>query len=594
MNRIKTITLFPIILMSFSISSSSCHALDDLNENWNPDVGLWYQGGPGHTFAVQDQKKIHVGRSAAYRLLNAAMMDRLSELEVNRVLRALRDLQDLEPESETFGCFRWYAEDTHVDDTNAAFFIGLPLIVLESQYADNIDPEGQVVLEKILADLKTWFVGAVKNHPRVYYPNKFLGDLVCAWMLLELTEDTDNMPWVAEEMLKASRYWTQHGWGWGEHMSDGYAGVCLEELSFLLCLAEDLPGEVRTSYTGLINQLLSIEDHFGGKPRVPAIRSSAFTKSPRHENFRDKIREWTPDELMARKDALNLGPILNTLGWHDLANKRGEEADEIQIECFNGIQANAWLQDDVRIGSLSTFPVMPTAEHNGWGLAWQSFPVAMWKPEGDWAFLQWLVEEDDSFKAHPAVEWNTAYLNNALSSAISPPIVGRTYALQHNGNVLALRIMPATDMNWEAASDQVRIISNSAKTKAVDSKGGWSQLVLDYGKRQISFNHLGLMEGSRPQLRENEFDGHDWRVTWSNKDMQAPPANELGKHMLISLWGISIEGKITSSPELIPLDTVPMQRNLEQQAYVLKWKWPGVDWHVEIDPLEENPLSKKR
>jgi len=583
-----------LLLMSFSILSSPCRALDNLNENWNPDIGLWYQERPGHTFAVQDLERIHVGRSAASRLLNAAILSRLNELEVNRVLRALRDLQDLDPESETFGCFRWYAEDTHVDDTNAAFFIGLPLIVLKIQYADSLNSEDRIVLDKVLADLKTWFVGAVENHPRVYYPNKFLGDLVCAWMLLEVTEDTDNMPWLAEEMQKASLYWTQHGWGWGEHMSDGYAGVCLEEISFLLCLSKDLPAEVRKSFTGLMNQLLSIEDRFGGKPRVPAIRSYAFTKSPRHENFRDKVREWTSVELMARKDALNLGPILHQLGWHDLASKRGKEVTEIQIECFNDIQANAWLQDDVRIGSLSTFPVMPTAEHNGWGLAWQSFPVALWKPEGDWAFLQWLVEEDGTMKAHPAVDWNSAYLNNALSSGISPPIVGRTYAIQHEGNVLVLRIMPATDMNWEAASDQFRIINNQAEVRQLPAQGPWSQMLLKYPERQISINYVDLMSLQGPALQDNDFDGIDWRVTWSSEDMQAPPANELGKHTLISLWGISMNGEITSAPEIIPMKTVPMQRNPEQEAYELKWKWPGVDWHVEIDPLNPNPLKDRR
>lgn len=581
-----------LLLMSFSIISSPCRALDDLNENWNPDVGLWYQPGPGHTFAVQDLEKIHVGRSAAYRLLNAAIMNRLDELEVNRVLEELRNLQDLEPESKTFGCMRWYAEDTHVDDTNAAFFIGLPLIVLKSQYASQLDPEGGAFLDVILADLKAWFVGAVRNHPRVYYPNKYLGDLVCAWILLEHTEDTAAMPWLAGQMLKAADYWTENGWGWGEHLSDGYARVCLEELSILLCLSEDLPKEVETAYTRLMDELLSIEDRFGGNPRVPAIRSYAFTGSPRHENFRDKVREWKTDELMANKDSLNLGHILNKLGWHNRVSGRGEEAAEIEIECFNGTKARAWLQDDVRIGSLSTFPVMPTAEHNGWGLAWQSFPVAMWRPEGDWGFLQWRVSEGGSLKAHPAIDWNSAYLNNALSSSISPPIVGNTYALQNRGNVLVLRIMPATDMNWEAASDQLRLLDSHAEIQALPRQGTWSQLLLEYPERTISLHHVDLMGMHEPRLQENAYKGHDWRVTWSNEEMQAPPANELGKHMLVSLWGISMEGEIAAKPVLAPLETIPMQRNPEQQAYVLKWNWPGVDWHVAIDPLDPQPLKE--
>jgi hypothetical protein len=576
--------------MSFSITSSPCKSLEDLNENWSPDVGLWHQPGPGHTFAVQGLDKIHQGRFAAYRLLNAAFMKRLDEIDADRVLTALRTLQDLNPDSETFGCLRWYNEDTHVDDTNAAFFIGLPLIFMKSQYNDHLKAEGQAVLTQILVDLRTWFVGAVEKHPRVYYPNKYLGDLVCAWLLLEITGSSEKMSWLSEQMLNAAEYWTKNGWGWAEHLSDGYARVCLEELSALLCLSEKLPAPTKEAYTDLLHQLLAIEDAYGGDPRVPAVRSYAFTNSPNHTNFRDRVRTWLPEELMASKDMFNLGHILNSLNWHDRVKPGKVRNTNVRIDCFNGISANAWLQDDVRIGSLSKFPIMPTAEHNGWGLAWQSFPIALWRPEGDWGFLQWLVEEDDTLKAHPAISWNTAYLNNALSKSISPPIVGQTHALQHEGNVLVLRIMPATDMNWNSASDQYRIINNQGEIAVLSPQGPWSQLVWNIGKRKISIHHVDLMGIRGPELVENDCAGYDWRVTWSNKDMQAPPANELGKHMLIGIWGISADGDIVNAPELLPLETVPMQRNPEQKAYVLKWKWPGADWHVEIDPLSTTPL----
>ncbi|NDV61729.1 hypothetical protein G0Q06_04635 [Puniceicoccales bacterium CK1056] len=569
-----------------------CSEPNNLNTNWDPEVGLWYSPGPGHTFAVQGLERVHIGRAAANRLLNAAAMNRLDEIESTWVLKALRNMQDLDPDSQTYGCMRWYAEETKVDDTNAAFFIGLPLIVIKSQYSEQLEPDGLEILDTILGDLQTWFVGAVYDHPRVYYPNKFLGDLVCAWLLLDRSGNEEQMSSVANEMLKSANYWTEHGWGWGEHMSDGYTGVCLNELSLLLCLSENLPEPVRGAYTGLINDLLTIEDIYGGLPRVPAVRSYAFTNSPKHQNYRDIVRDWRTEEFMAQKDSLNLGHILNNLDWHNRVAPRKPQGTHIQIKCFNNNFAQAWLQDDIRVGSLSAFPLMPTAEHNGWGLAWQSFPVALWKPEGDWGFLQWLVEEDGSQRAHPAIEWGSAYLNNALSEAISPPIVGQTYTLQHQGNILVLRILPATDMNWEMAADQYRIINNHGEIEALSQKGNWSQLLLDYEGRQVSINHIDLMDLHGPALQENEFGGIDWRVTWPNKDLQAPPANELGKHMLIGIWGISIDGKITSAPELIPLETVPMQRNPEQQPYVLKWKWPGIDWHVEIDPLSPNPLKR--
>lgn len=563
---------------------------EDLNTGWNAELGLWEKEGPGHTFAVEKLDRVHEGRATANRLLNAALLDRLPELDILAILRGLRDLQDKDVESRTFGCMRWYAEDTHVDDTNAAFFIGLPLLVFYDDYKERLSAEEVSVLHDIFGDLKTWFISAVEEHPRVYYPNKYLGDLVCAWLLLEATQDTAHRELLIEAMLESANYWTQNGWGWGEHMSDGYARVCMEEISILLCLAQELPEQTRSKYTDLLNALLRIEDLYRGGPRVPAIRSYAFTRSPKHQSFREKVRQWDAEELLIRFTAFNPGHVLQSRGWHDLVADAVAAADDFEISCFAGARATAWLQGDMRVGSLSRFPLMPSAEHHGWGLAWQSFPVAMWRPEGDWGFLQWMVKEADKMKAHPAVDWNSAYLNNAFSRTISPPIVGQTFALQDQGNLLVVRILPGTDMNWDAVSDQFRLIQNNAEVEVLPKRGPWSQALLKYEDRELSINHINLMKGSYPELKENSYGGFDWRVTWTNADMQAEPANELGKHLLISVWGISATGRIIEAPEILSLETIPMQRNPEQEAYVLKWKWPEITWHVSIDPMREEPL----
>jgi hypothetical protein len=278
------------------------------------------------------------------------------------------------------------------------------------------------------------------------------------------------------------------------------------------------------------------------------------------------------------------------MDWHSLVSPRGEASSEITVPCFGGAAAVAWIEDDIRMGSLSAFPLMASAEHHGWGLAWQTFPVALWRPEGDWGDFQWVVEEDEQVKAHPAIVRNTAYLNNALSTSTRPPIVGETYALQRGGNLLVLRIMPATDVHWDRVRDQWRIIDNHAEVEALPVLEGWSQLLMEYADRSISVHYLDLMEIRGPELTRNAHGGMDWRVSWSAEGEEAPETNELQKQMLVSLWGMSAEGKVEEAAVLVPLETVSVHRNPEQRAYLLEWKWPGIEWRVAIDPLSDEPL----
>ena len=74
------------------------------------------------------------------------------------------------------------------------------------------------------------------------------------------------------------------------------------------------------------------------------------------------------------------------------------------IPCADNARAVVHLTEDVRLGSLTRFPLMPTAEHSTWGLSWQCFPVALWSPSGVWGFFQWETVENGRRHSHPARE----------------------------------------------------------------------------------------------------------------------------------------------------------------------------------------------
>ena len=556
-------------------------------DHWDAQVGLWASEGPGHTVAVRGIHRLHAGREASLRLVQAAQVGELDQIEVARVLGALRAMQVTEPGKHQ-GCFKWYWEEPHPIDTNAAFFTSINLLALHFCFREELDAECQGRLDVMFADALIWFTAAVEERS-IFYPNKYLGDLVCAWLLLEVTGVEDVGGALAAAMLAAADYWQNNGWGWGEHMSDGYSAVILQELSLLLLFAQKLPEAVRARYAELLGELLGIEDAFDGGIRVPAIRSYAFAQSPAHTNYRDRVRAW--DAGATALPHADRGPGLENLffarGWHELVPPRGKPQADTSFPCFGGTAAVGRSEADIRIGSVTRYPVMPVAEHDTWGLCWQSFPVCFWRPEGDWGFLQWEVAAGERVGAHPSAgSFFTSYGNAALAVGVNPPVVGRTCALQRGGNVLALRVLPAIVDGWDWATDRFRLIGGHAEVAEAPTEGAWRQLTLTYPERTVAVACLAL--GSEPPMVSGGGGEAplDWGVRYAVKLLQE-------QRRIVTLWGISLDGPIRQAPVLTPDDGgVLAPRDPEERAWRVKWQWPGTEWEVLVDPLAEEGLRE--
>ncbi len=551
------------------------------DEKWDDEIGLWWQDG-GHTAPIAHLPRVHAGTTAVKRLLLAAQTGQMEQIDSHKILTALSQML-CEEDGRLKGCFRWYWEEERPVDTNASFFTGLPLLFLRICHSDQLDDWSKAKIEDILRRLEVWFRCVVQErHP--YYPNSFLGDLVCEWLLVE-TLGLRDTEYLESIMLETANYWLEQHWGWGEHLSDGYSGVCLNEFSALLLLSKRLPEQIRDKYFQLFSELLALEDRFDGKPRVPALRSYAFLTSPKHVNYRDRVRPHTEESARAAfHGGLSLEPTLYAQGWHQSAPPRAPKSESIEIPCFDGVTATARVEDDIRMGSVSRFPLMMSAEHPDWGLGWQCFPACFWRNEGDWAFLQWETREEDRTRCHPAEHMKTAYLGNALSLAVYPPVVGRTYAIQHAGNLVALRVMTTVPRTWERLTDRMRIVENRAQVSEA-RLDGCSQILFGYPERTVSIQCVPLTGASMPSL--NEHDGVlDWELNYTREDL-AP------LRMIVTMWAISLNGKITEPPKLVQLPEshfVPRQK--EERAWEVTWQWPDVNWHLNVDPLNPEPLRE--
>jgi len=472
------------------------------DNRFSTDLGLWRLDGPGHTSEVAAMECVHPGPDAASILVWLAEHQSLAPEEFHVVLDGLARLQVRPGEGEHVGCFRWYAEESEPRDTNAAFFVGLNLLVLHAGYSQCLSAASRGILREIFVGLDAWFDRTVK-HRLYYYPNKYLGDLVCSWLLKEALDRPAPEP-LKEAMHGAARYWLDNGWGWGEHLSDLYSHILLDELGALLLLAKRFPKELTSLYRELLRNLLALEDFFDAGPRVPAIRSYAFQGLRMEPGFREQMRPCEAEAEPVTKlpplpftPRFPFGPVFHRKGWSALAGDKEllPASRDRSIACFGSAVAQVRVEPTFRIGSLSKYPIMPSADRATAGLSWQSMPVAFAAGSDTWGFLRWAAREGGIDRFHPARDKHHAYLHNALSDVTSPPLIGQTRCLQVGRRVVALRYMPVLSHAWECLGDGWDV--NGANVRILEEvtlPNGGSKLVLQAkGADPMAFWHLPIL-----------------------------------------------------------------------------------------------------
>lgn len=559
----------------------------DWKKNYDPDVHLWWADGPGHTRDTQTLKRRHVVPAGGGALVIAAQLGQLDQLSPRAILQTIRSRQNLETGHPRFGNVCFHYEDGSIQDGNAGFFLGQSLAILGLEFFNDFDEESRALLLEISRDLAVCMNRDARSSS-IYYPNKHLGDIVVAHLLSQFTNHAAQLHELDALLIFVAREYLANGWGWGEDLSDIYSKILIDEVSLMLCLARNISEEARAACLDLLRHLVVLEDQFGGGPRVPAIRSYSFLESPigQRRNYRDAVAPWTQETAPKISHVPQAGPLLHARGWHALVPPRAEREKNFSTRLFGGRSAMSRVESDFRIGAVSRFPLMDSAEHPDWGLAWQSMPVGFFHEKGDWSFIQWFSQCEGNPAGHPAVvshKTDPTRVFRALSPKVSPPIVGKTFSIMRGGGVIAFRWLPAVQTDWEHVGDRLRIVAPTAAISLQLENADWPRLTLAYPARTVGVSLIDPWRRSMPALHQTDSLA-DWSISLS----QAQLAHRRG---IALIWAIHPDGFPEHAPVITPArSALKVPRSPDELAFDIEWTWPTHQWRITIDPLSATPL----
>ena len=488
------VSLLVSLLFSLAIPNVAQEIPAKYMRGWREDPGLW-----GNNPQIRTQ---------AWMLAAAGLDSVLGKINTTKVLQNLRIAQ--EKSGDRRGCFWWQWSDRRITDTNSGFFTTLGLLTLVHTGEGQLNPEQRQLLDELLSEARYWFDRETRNlENNLRYPNKCLGDVACMWLIAE--HFGTPTPEHHGILNKALAYYRDSNWGWGEHMSDIYARVLQDELLALFMWGRSLSPKQRQEVWELFLELVAIDDIFDNGPRVPTIRSYSAASSPTRTHYRELLVPWDPNS--AKDDHQPLRAMAYASNIPTLIPEKPKPPRYAEIPCYGGAHALATRTDEWRLGAMSWYPIMEGIEHRTWGLSWQTMPVAYWRDEGDWGFLQWESVVDGISRTHPQ-PYSSSFGGAPKSLADSEPgMIGKTYAVRKDDGFVILRRCQRSDQ-WTSFKDRFRLINSSA-VPITHKTADWNILELDYGsgdKLQIQF--LPLVGQGSQALVKNDYNGYDWEYSY--------------------------------------------------------------------------------
>ncbi len=514
------------------------------HQEWQKDLGLW-----GRNPQIRTQ---------AWMLAAAALDGVLHKIDTTRVLQNLRIAQ--EKQGPYRGCFWWQWSDKKITDTNSGFFTTLGLLTLLHTGSGQLNEEQRELLDELLREAQYWFDRETRNlEAHLRYPNKCLGDVVCMWLLAEhFSTPSEGQRQILERTLS---YYRETNWGWGEHMSDIYARVLQDELVALYMWGRSLSPGQKQAVWDLFLELIAIDDIFDGGPRVPVIRSYSATSSParvHYTPYRELLVPWEQNSARGSHQPLRAAAYAKNIPA--LLPEKPKPPRYPEIPCYGDARALATRTDQWRLGAMSWYPIMEGIDHRSWGLSWQSMPVAYWRTEGDWGFLQWESVVDGTPRTHPQ-PYSSSYGGAPKSLADSGRgMFGRTYAVRREDGFVVLRRC-ARSPQWTAFKDRFRLI-NTAAEPTTHTHREWNILDLHWDSGDsLQIQFLPLVGHGKLVLVNNPYNGYDWEYSYA-----------LEGEEFAALWILLPNAKALALP------------SVEKSAggVVLRWS-EGQPRHVEID-----------
>lgn len=380
--------------------------------------GLVNQGTPGHTIDASKVTEAHNGKTTSlYYVMGTLLGDTLDEEHGLRILEALSQLQITDESSPYFGAFRWFREDTRVNDSNAAFFILKPLVVLLQCQNDRVPSAHRELLDRMLNNGAAWFARELED-PILYYSNKIVSDGALLLSISRIYGLEKYYQTGTEFFERWLTYTSQRGWGWGENVSLGYLAIIMNALK-IACMS--LTDENRA----LLEKLKAVMDHItdyvrfhGGYEFVPAIRSYNFAGELQPDSFLWRIagiKKTSSEDMSFGKLDSSISYLLFEDELHQVEQVVQLPVPRTRVErIMDTSTAYTWVGVTGRLGSVNRFPVIAGSyQFPTWGLGWQSYPVSLAVDEHQVSFLCWHVHNGERIRTHPAT-YGSSYLGPAL------------------------------------------------------------------------------------------------------------------------------------------------------------------------------------
>ncbi|GGD80254.1 hypothetical protein [Paenibacillus nasutitermitis] len=419
--------------------------------------GLVNLGRPGHTAEGSQVLEAHDGRStAAYYAIGTAL-GVLEETQGLQILQSLADLQITDKTSSYYGAFRWYREETRVNDSNAAFFILMPLVVLRLYLEEKVPATHRELLDRMLDQGADWFEHELEE-AILYYSNKIVSD---GALLLAISK-IRSLPHHYQAGVAFFERWMDYtccrGWGWGENISLVYIQIIMNALQIakVSLHAEDqgLLERIRTVMDGLVDYVRFHE----GYEFVPAIRSYNVQGELHPSSLMWRLAGM---ETRLSLEAETGGGLWNGLSYLLFEEKLWQEKTALKLpvgrsrteRIMDSSYAYTWVGVTGRIGSVNRFPVIAGSyQWPTWGLAWQSYPVSLAVEGHQVSYLRWYANTGESVRTHPAA-YQKAYLGPALFQETWYPDT-QLRSIQENNAVLAVRSMSQIHNQVSELSDE--------------------------------------------------------------------------------------------------------------------------------------------
>ena len=365
-----------------------------------------------HTAPIADLKECSDGVATAHYYFISRYFNLIDDDKAASIVSEIKKLQNTDENSNYFGCMRWYREEEFISDSNGAFFVLLPIALTYKLCKDKITQSEKDDIFELLEKAAIWFVRTTKG--TLNYTNKILSDGAMLTLIAEITQK--HYAECEEFWNRWHNYADNHGWGWGENTSDCYSSIMLNALNVTILASR---GEIKEKAIKRRSMLIDYIAFHGGKEFIPSIRTYNFSAV---SNYGGGVRKafMCPERIETYRN------MSDTIVMYET---KAEWNEEINLSCtrnenvYEDSYAYTWKNNDLRLGSITHFPVMPCSYQNSvkhkngyvqtYGLGWQSMPVSAMV--GDFvSFLRIRTRVGESEHSHPAVNKHNAYLFNRL------------------------------------------------------------------------------------------------------------------------------------------------------------------------------------